>query len=156
MPRTTNKEKKYKTKQNLTKRSTPVWVWIVIGVSAIAVIFWLTFNSTTADASNKKLEISLEETVKLQKEGALIVDVREQSEWDQFHIPGAKLIPLGDLPSQLNTLPKDKQIVVVCRTSRRSAEGRNILLNAGFKNVSNMAGGMTEWKENGYPIETGD
>ncbi|KPL74328.1 hypothetical protein ADM99_01800 [Leptolinea tardivitalis] len=100
-------------------------------------------------------EINVAEVAKLRDQGAFILDVREQSEWDELHIPGATLIPLGTLPNELTKIPKDKTVVVVCRTGRRSAQGRDILLNAGFENVTSMAGGVTEWKASGYPIETG-
>ncbi len=85
----------------------------------------------------------------------LNLDVREQSEWDQFHIPEAKLIPLGSLSGQLASVPKDKTVVVVCRTGRRSAEGRDILIKAGYTNVTSMAGGVTEWQAKGLPVEMG-
>jgi rhodanese-related sulfurtransferase len=83
------------------------------------------------------------------------LDVREPSEWTQFHIPGATLIPLGDLPKRLNEVPKDRVVVVVCRTGNRSAQGRDILLNAGFTNITSMAGGVTQWQVQGLPIATG-
>jgi rhodanese-related sulfurtransferase len=69
----------------------------------------------------------------------------------QFHISGATLIPLEDLPNRLNEIPKDREVVVVCRTGHRSAQGRDILTQAGFTNVTSMAGGMTEWQAQGLP-----
>jgi rhodanese-related sulfurtransferase len=101
-------------------------------------------------------EVSVDEASKLQEKGAFILDVREQSEWVQFHIPGAVLIPLGSLPDQLAKVPKDQPIIVVCRTGHRSAQGRDILLQAGYKNVTSMTGGVTEWQAKGYPIATGE
>lgn len=89
----------------------------------------------------------------MRDDGAFILDVREQSEWDEFHIPGATLIPLGQLASRVEELPKDQEIVVVCRSGNRSQEGRDILLDAGFDKVTSMAGGVTEWRSEGYPIE---
>ena len=91
----------------------------------------------------------------MREEGAFILDVREPSEWTQFHIPDATLIPLAELPNRLNEVPKDSKVVVVCRTGRRSAEGRDILLNAGFTQVTSMAGGVTQWQTQGLPIATG-
>ena len=88
-------------------------------------------------------------------QGAFILDVREPSEWTQFHIQGATLIPLGDLPNRLNEVPKDKEVVVVCRTGVRSAQGRDILLKAGFTKVTSMAGGMNAWQAQGLQIATG-
>jgi rhodanese-related sulfurtransferase len=50
-------------------------------------------------------------------------------------------------------LPEDQDIVVICRSGNRSAEGRDILLDAGFKNVTSVSGGMREWKADGYPFD---
>ncbi len=99
------------------------------------------------------LEISVEEAYQLYQEGVFFLDVREQEEWDAFHIPETTLIPLGELPDRLSELPRDRQIVVVCRSGNRSQLGRDTLLQAGFTNVTSMTGGVTEWSNAGYPIE---
>jgi len=137
-------------------KGVPMWVWIILAVVVIlgAVIF-IPFGQTTPAGTLAK-EVSVDEAAKLRDSGAFILDVREQSEWDQFHIPGATLIPLGSLSNQLDKLPKDQTIVVYCRTGRRSAEGRDILLKAGFTNVTSMAGGATDWQSKGLPVETGN
>jgi rhodanese-related sulfurtransferase len=133
----------------------PMWVWIILVVVIIfgAVVF-IPFGQTSPAGTLAK-EVSVAEAAKLRDSGAFMLDVREQSEWDQFHIPGAKLIPLGSLPNELDKLPKDKTIIVYCRTGHRSAQGRDILLNAGFTNVTSMAGGVTDWQSKGLPVETG-
>jgi rhodanese-related sulfurtransferase len=100
-------------------------------------------------------EISVEEAVAKQQAGAFLLDVREPSEWNDAHIAGATLIPLGELQSRVNELPKDQEIVVVCRSGNRSAQGRDILLNAGFDQVTSMAGGLNQWKAAGYPTVSG-
>ncbi len=100
-------------------------------------------------------EISVAEAADQREQGAFILDVRQPEEWQQFHIPGATLIPLGELPNRLNEVPKDRPVVVVCRTGHRSAQGRDILLNAGFTQVTSMAGGVTEWQAQGLPVATG-
>lgn len=100
-------------------------------------------------------EISVSEAAALRDAGAYMLDVREQSEWDEFHMPGATLIPLGTLASRVDRLPKDKPIVVVCRSGNRSQAGRDILTQAGFTNVTSMAGGMNDWRAQGLPVATG-
>lgn len=87
--------------------------------------------------------------------GVFILDVREHSEWDEYHVPGSSLIPLKQLPQRLAELPKDKPIVVVCRSGNRSQEGRDILKQGGFENVTSMAGGLLQWRQKGYPTVTG-
>ena len=95
------------------------------------------------------------EAVAKQQEGAFILDVREPSEWNDAHIEGATLVPLGELESRVNELPRDQEIVVACRSGNRSAQARDVLLNDGFTQVTSMAGGLNQWKAAGYPTVSG-
>ncbi len=81
-------------------------------------------------------------------EDFVFIDVREQNEYDQFNL-GAKLIPLGTLPSSLSELEnyKEKEIVVHCRSGARSANAKNYLAQMGYKNVRNLLGGVLRWIE---------
>lgn len=101
-------------------------------------------------------EVSVADAARMHQDGGLIVDVREPSEWAAGYIPGATLMSLGELPSRLVELPKDQTIVVVCRSGNRSAQGRDILLEAGFPSVTSMTGGMNDWVAAGYEVTTGD
>ena len=74
-----------------------------------------------------------------------IVDVREQSEYVQGHIPGSHLIPLGSLGQRLGEVPKDRTIVTVCRSGARSGNAAKTLHAAGYS-VVNLAGGMLAWR----------
>lgn len=76
---------------------------------------------------------------------SLALDVREAEEWEEGHIPGAVWIPLGELPDRLHELPKDREIIVVCRSGGRSAKAAKFLLAAGFRAV-NLRGGMLAWQ----------
>lgn len=91
----------------------------------------------------------------LRQSGAFLLDVREPSEWADGHIDGATLIPLGELQARLGELPRDRSFVVVCRSGNRSAQGRDILLGAGFTAVTSMSGGMNDWIAAGLPVVTG-
>lgn len=139
------------------KKGLPGWAWGVIAAVVLVAVGVVIFSLSNAPAAQKTLpaEISVAEASTLRDKGAFILDVREPSEWQQFHIPGATLIPLGSLPNRLNEVPKDRQVVVVCRTGHRSAQGRDILLNAGYTQVTSMAGGVTQWQTNGLPIASG-
>jgi rhodanese-related sulfurtransferase len=97
--------------------------------------------------------IGVSEAYEMYRNGAFVLDVRTQEEWDEFHAPNTTLIPLDQLASRLNEVPRDRQVVVVCRSGNRSQEGRDILLNAGFEQVASMAGGLNEWRASGYPVE---
>jgi rhodanese-related sulfurtransferase len=82
---------------------------------------------------------------------ALLLDVRQPEEWTPplGHIEGAKLIPLPELNARLSEIEawRDRPIVAVCRSGRRSEIARKALLEAGFTNVANMEGGMIEWRK---------
>ncbi len=142
----------------LTRRWAMLGALLVI-VVIVAIAFSLKANPDNAQISAPDIMVAQSATITVQEayglyqEGVFFLDVREQSEWDSFHIPNTTLIPLGELPNRLNELPTDQPIVVVCRTGNRSPEGRDILLAAGFTNVISMTGGVTEWSNLGYPIE---
>lgn len=101
------------------------------------------------------LEISVSEAKTMQDAGAFMLDVREQSEWNEMHMPGAMLIPLGQLATRMSEVPKDKPVVVVCRSGNRSAQARDQLAQAGFSSVTSMAGGMKAWSSAGLPTVSG-
>jgi rhodanese-related sulfurtransferase len=123
---------------------------LVLGVSAV----WLNSRSTV-ESSVYPREIPVETAAAKRDAGAFILDVRQPEEWNEFHIPGSTLIPLGELASRVDELPRDQEIVVVCRSGNRSAQGRDILLEAGFMQVTSMAGGVTQWNAAGYPTVSG-
>jgi len=76
-----------------------------------------------------------------------ILDVREQYEFDEFNLKG-KLIPLGELPGQLDEIAdwKNEEIIVHCRSGKRSATAQQFLLQNGFTNVRNLNGGVIDWQ----------
>jgi rhodanese-related sulfurtransferase len=76
---------------------------------------------------------------------ALFLDVREPHEWDTVHLPGAVLIPLAELPSKADSLPKERPIIVVCHHGIRSQRGAQFLRKRGFKEVYNLIGGINRW-----------
>lgn len=90
----------------------------------------------------------------LLRNGGVLVDVREQGEWDAGHAPKAKHHPLRGLHTSLEDLPPDRTIVVVCRSGNRSARGAKVLTRAGLDAV-NLTGGMTAWKAAGLPLVNG-
>jgi adenylyltransferase/sulfurtransferase len=75
----------------------------------------------------------------------LLVDVREPAEWDIVRIPGAVLIPKGELPSRLAELPQDRPVIAYCKTGIRSAESLALLKDAGFSDAKHVQGGVTAW-----------
>ncbi len=137
------------------KKGFPLWVIGLIVVAVLAAGGVVIVLSQPPAVAPLPAEITVAQAATMQKSGAFILDVREPSEWAQFHIQGATLIPLGDLPSRLNEVPENQQVVVYCRTGNRSAQGRDILKNAGYALVTSMAGGITQWQAQGMPVITG-
>jgi molybdopterin/thiamine biosynthesis adenylyltransferase/rhodanese-related sulfurtransferase len=86
----------------------------------------------------------------------LLLDVREQDEWQEGALPGAMHIPRGNLESRVEALVPDKsrEIVLYCAGGSRSAFAAKSLGELGYTNVSSMAGGFTDWKRNGFDFET--
>jgi sulfur-carrier protein adenylyltransferase/sulfurtransferase len=87
--------------------------------------------------------------------GPLVLDVREQSEWDEGHIPGAVHVPRGHLESRIERAAPDptRPVVVYCSAGNRSAFAAKTLGELGYEEVTSLAGGFTDWKRNGFPVE---
>ncbi|MGH3048429.1 MAG: ThiF family adenylyltransferase, partial [Gaiellaceae bacterium] len=84
-----------------------------------------------------------------------IVDVREQEEWDEGHLPGAVHVPRGHLESRIESAVPDRSrsVVVYCASGNRSAFAAKTLEELGYDDVVSLAGGFTDWKRNGLPYE---
>ena len=76
-----------------------------------------------------------------------LIDVRENFEWEIARIPGAKLIPLGELPSRMSELDTADEIVLQCKSGIRSAKALKLLREAGFAKLSNLTGGIEAWAD---------
>lgn len=152
------KSKNSTKKSDSKKKGIPFWLLWVLLVIAVAIGGYFAIqqnNKRAASVDGLPAEMSVFEAAKLNPDDYYFLDVREPSEWNEFHIEWANLIPLGELDKRANELPKDKNIIVVCRSGNRSAQGRDILLKAGFESVTSMAGGMNEWLSQGNPVVTG-
>jgi rhodanese-related sulfurtransferase len=130
-------------KQNRTL----LWIGLAIVLVAIAGFVLLT-------ASNKPpTEITPAQAYQKFQQGAFILDVRTQEEWNLAHVARSTLIPLDELQSRLSEVPRDRDVVVVCLSGKRSKEGMTILQQAGFSRATCMTGGLAAWKAAGYPLE---
>lgn len=89
-----------------------------------------------------------------QADGALVVDVREPMEYVAGHVPGARLVPMGQLPARLGELPKDAPVYVVCASGNRSLAMTSFLVRAGYDAWS-VAGGTGAWVDSGRPVVRG-
>ena len=90
---------------------------------------------------------------KLDQDEIILVDVREEHEWEEGHVEGAERIYVGYLKEEASRLPRDKPIATTCGWGGRGGLGASILKKMGFNDVYNVLGGMKAWKKLGYPIK---
>jgi rhodanese-related sulfurtransferase len=80
------------------------------------------------------------------KEDFSLIDVREENEFEADNIDGI-LIPLGEIPSRMNEIPKNKKVIVHCRSGVRSANAIQFLEQNGYDNLHNLEGGIIAWNQ---------
>jgi len=117
---------------------------VMINTLLILFLLWIVFRRflplqgvkqiTTADLKSQ-----------LKNKDKQFVDVRTPHEFRTRHIKGFKNIPLSTLPRQTNQLSKDKEVFVICQSGMRSLKASKILKKQGFKNITNIKGGMNAW-----------
>ncbi|GBF06423.1 rhodanese-like protein [Deinococcus aerius] len=101
-------------------------------------------------------DVTPTEGQRMVQEGALLVDVREPAEYAEIHAEGALLVPLSEFEARYSELPKDRDLVMICRSGARSARAGQYLLEHGYKDVVNLAGGTLAWAEAGLPVGGGN
>jgi rhodanese-related sulfurtransferase len=98
-------------------------------------------------------QITADEAIALAEGSCVLVDVREQWEWDAGHAPNALHIPMGELDERIEELPDDQKLLVICHSGGRSLTVASALARADF-DVANVLGGMTAWTSAGGPVVT--
>jgi rhodanese-related sulfurtransferase len=118
---------------------------------AVAAIIGLVLVAQQLQAADG---VDVKQAQSMNMQGALLLDVREPEEYAEIHAPNAKLIPLGELNARLQEIAsyKDKPIVVMCRSGRRSAKAVALLHEAGFTQASNVKGGIVAWAGDGLDV----
>jgi rhodanese-related sulfurtransferase len=86
----------------------------------------------------------------------LLLDVRESDEWQAGHAAGAVHVPMMTVPARLEEIPRDRDVVVVCRVGARSAQVVGYLLAQGWDRVRNLDGGMVAWVQAGHAMVSED
>jgi rhodanese-related sulfurtransferase len=100
-----------------------------------------------AASPQTNVDVTAQQALKMwQAKEATIIDVRTPEEYREGHIPDAPLIPLSELASRSAEVPKDKKVLIICRSGNRSAQAIKLLRDKGFTNVYNVTGGMSEWR----------
>lgn len=109
----------------------------------------------TTNAQYRDISVDEAETL-LTQPNTYLLDVRTQGEYDEAHLEGAKLIPVGELQTRLSELDaeKEKELIVYCRSGSRSASASELLSKQGYK-VANVEGGINAWQSAGKPVVTG-
>jgi rhodanese-related sulfurtransferase len=105
-----------------------------------------------AKAEAATREVSREEARKLIEEGAQLVDVRAEHEWEAGRIAGAVHLPLAELAGRTGEIEKDRPVVLYCRGGNRSTMATDALAEAGF-DAAKLSEGIVGWEEAGLPLE---
>lgn len=123
---------------------------VITAVVSGLMLLWSIFGSRVTGIN----QVNTFEATRLINDDALVLDVREDSEWNAGHIPDAKHIPLGRLNARVGELDKfkDKPIVVNCRSGHRSNRACAMLKKSGFANVHNLSGGIMAWQQANLPV----
>lgn len=93
------------------------------------------------------IQVSAKELQKKITEGVkpVLLDVREQNEFDFAHIAGSQLIPLNQIPQRMNEIDTNVDCVVICHHGMRSQQAAAFLVHSGFSNIYNLSGGIDAW-----------
>ena len=124
------------------------WGWLAMAVASAAMLLWHTFRAQGSAISPSAA------TLLINRQDAVVLDVREPAEFADGHISKAHPVPLGQLAKRLDELQrfKDLPVIVVCRSGNRSANACGILKKSGFAQVLNLSGGMSAWEQAGLPV----
>lgn len=132
---------------------------IILTLSAVTSIFIMSCNSNSSKKNfvSEKETIAVKEAVEILKSNAILIDVREPDELTEqsFDVKNSINIPLDSIESNINSIPKDKQVILACQRGGRSQKAYVFLKGKGFTNIANLEGGMNAWDEAGLPTKTG-
>lgn len=109
-------------------------------------------SSSPESSRAEPREVSREEARKLVADGAQLVDVRAEHEWEAGRIPGAKHLPLAELSERVGELDKGRSVVLYCRGGNRSTMAAEALADAGYEAMK-LSEGIVGWAEEGSPLE---
>ena len=124
-------------------------------LALVVVVYLLVAESAQLRAYNIKL-VNVHDALRLMNDNATkVIDVREEKEYAEGHMPHTINIPLGKLAERASELEKakEKPVVLVCRSGNRSKKGAVILAKNGFKELYSLNGGITDWQKDNLPLE---
>jgi phage shock protein E len=113
-----------------------------------------TTETAQLDPADLPLNVNIETVANFQShKDVVLIDVREQWEYDEAHIPGVTLIPMSEIEARVSEIPRDKEVILTCRSGNRSSQVLSYLQGQGFDNVHNMEGGIVAWQAAGLAVE---
>ena len=159
MAKKKNKISKKKAAQ-ATKKAQQQRVIALVAVAVTFVIVAILFASNSVSPpvpAGNSLPADINTAMGYQKfeEGAFLLDVRTEEEWEEYHIDGATMIVLDQLESRVNEVPFDQEVIIICNSGNRSIVARDILLAAGHTSVSSILGGIQGWMAAGHDVVSG-
>lgn len=124
---------------------------LLVGAFLLMLTAWIVYE---VRGSSKNGVTANEATQLINREDAVIVDIREANDFKAGHIAGARNIPQSRLDGRLGELEKskDKPIIVVCKHGQSSGAAQAKLVKAGFERALKLRGGMTQWQADGMPV----
>ena len=134
--------------QFITNNILPISIAVISGIMLLWSLLGNRFRGVKEVDSAGALQL-------INHKNAIVLDVREPSEYDAGHVLNSKLVPLGKLKERIGELEKyrDKPIVVVCKSGSRSGTACFILGKQGFSQAYNLAGGVQAWQKSNLPLE---
>lgn len=108
---------------------------------------------TQALAAEKNISAREAKALMASNRNILLLDVRTPQEFSQGRLPGAVLLPIGDLERRIGEVPRNKSIVVYCTVGSRSKSAAKLLVQKGYTDVYNISFGLLDWYRNGYPVQ---
>ncbi|MEK7810486.1 MAG: rhodanese-like domain-containing protein [Pseudomonadota bacterium] len=128
------------------------WLEVLIALISGCMLFWSFFGNRIRGI--KEVD-TLGAMSLINRSNALVLDVREQGEYDAGHIINSRLIPVGKLKERIGELEKyrERPIVVVCRSGARSASATALLNKHNFAQAHNLSGGVIAWQKANLPLE---
>jgi len=126
-------------------------IWVALALVSGGMLLWpMVSGGSAADLTPAQA------TLLMNREDALVLDVRETGEWASGHIPGARHISLAQLEKRMSEIEKLKErpIIICCASGNRSSSACGRLKKSGFEKVFNLAGGIAAWREASLPLTT--
>jgi rhodanese-related sulfurtransferase len=126
------------------------WMIIAVAVSSGAMLMWPLVQGATGGALSPAAAVQL-----INRERAVVVDVREPAEFAQGHVGGARNVPLAQLEQQLPLTVKNKTlpVILVCGSGGRASRAEGVARKLGYEKAQAMAGGLKSWKDANLPVE---